>query len=217
MGDEVTREKYFSSGTAPAGDPLRENQKYRCQTCNQCEAVYVQNALNILYDTEGDLRQTFTLFSHVIAPNAGAVLWRQAWDSFECTKDECKQRKACGNRPTYFEIGAETAKGPAGRVRWRLYARLAREIQCVKEDPPPADVRPQIPIPPRPDPDLMPLPVPVPGSTPGGSGGGGGGGGGSGGGGSGSGGGGAGGSKPSGGKPAGGKQKKKGRATRRRR
>ena len=185
MGDEnVTREVYFRFGKAPEGDPLQGNQTHRCNACNQCETVFVQFELDVLFDTEGDLKSTFLLFSHVLCPNAGIRLWQIAWAKFDCTSNQCKNRKACGNAPTYFEFGAETVKGPAGRIRWRYYSRLAREIQCVAEMPAPRDVQPMLPMPPRPDPEPMPLPIPgfvAPGggsggSTPGGSGGGSGGG-----------------------------------------
>src|SRR5262249_51788157 len=62
MGDKnVTREPYFQFGKKPAGDPLDGNDKHECTKCNECEVVWVQDALPVLFDTETDTAQTFNL------------------------------------------------------------------------------------------------------------------------------------------------------------
>lgn len=136
---------YFQAGVRPA------NPRNNTNVCNECTPTEGKARLgNLVFDTERDARTTWNAFGAAVFPPVAQQLWTLLWQNFNCTNDDCKNKKACGDNPTYIECGSEeiTATLPDGIVirDWVIYILIAREIQCVpSKEAPDGDVEPQFP------------------------------------------------------------------------
>jgi hypothetical protein len=132
---------FWKTGKKPE-NPVKETN-----ACNKCEPTMGSITPNQAFDTERDALVAWRLFRKNIVDAWGKSVWDKLWNDFKCTNAECKNKKACGNAPTYIEVGSKLFRPPGQPAQWKLYLILAREIQCVKDTPPPKDVPPEFPNP----------------------------------------------------------------------
>jgi hypothetical protein len=133
---------FWQNGKKPE-KPVKETN-----ACNKCEPTLGNIVPDAPFDTERDALVAWQLFRKNLVETWGKRVWDKLWDDFKCTNNECKNKKACGNTPTYIEVGTKLSrKPPGGLAQFKLYLVLAREIQCVKETPAPKDVPPTFPDP----------------------------------------------------------------------
>ncbi len=118
--------------------------------CDKCTAISMQREWPMMppEETELDAQQTWEQLQVQIVNQTLRGMWTDMWKNFRCDKLECRKKDACGDQPTYLQVGVSLKIIPnpnepgLKKAVWYFVVYAEREIRCLSDESQPGGEKP---------------------------------------------------------------------------